>query len=85
MWRQYILIMYTMVKMTSANIPPPKVLIYYLYYYTYFVISIYLSSSFSSFQKASMLLAIAKIHYRKIISLIIPTLKFWSFRLFRGW
>ena len=64
-------------KNASANIPPPKILIYYLYYYTYFEISIYLASSFSAYQKASMLLAITKIHYRKIISLIIPTLKYY--------
>ena len=62
-------------KNESANIPPPKLLIYYLYY-TYFVISIYLSSSFSSYQKASMLFTIAKIHSYKIIWLTIFTLEF---------
>jgi glycosyltransferase involved in cell wall biosynthesis len=57
----------------DSAIAPPKLLIYYLKY-TYFVIAIYLSSSFSSFEKISMFLDIAKIHSYKLFWLGISTI-----------
>jgi glycosyltransferase involved in cell wall biosynthesis len=62
-------------KNESANISPHILLLYYLYY-TYFVISIYLSSSFSSYEKLSILFLVAKIHSYKLLWLIISTLEY---------
>jgi glycosyltransferase involved in cell wall biosynthesis len=69
-------------KNESANIPPPILLIYYLNY-TYFVVSIYLGSSFSSHEKISLLINILKIHSYKIFWLGIGTLKYFYHELLR--